>query len=292
MRLEGAWAASSNAASLRRGAVTLWFIFWGSFVQASVTLPSEFVYEARGHFKQGGLVLIWLQPEIALEKDGLRVPVQDGFAVIGFGRDAPASTQLAFIERGRTVAVLDIPLARREYNIQRIEGVAPKFVRPPKREAARLAREGALKRAARADISYRKWASSGFQWPISGRISGVYGSQRFYNGEPRRPHFGIDIAAPAGTPVRPMTKGRVTLAEDNMYFEGGLVFIDHGLGVISVYMHLSEVAVRVGDIVQPHDIIGAVGSTGRSTGPHLDWRVFWRNQRIDPALLVGDMPRD
>jgi murein DD-endopeptidase MepM/ murein hydrolase activator NlpD len=133
------------------------------------------------------------------------------------------------------------------------------------------------------------WFAEPFVWPVEGRISGVYGSQRFYNGEPRRPHFGIDIAAPRKTPVRAPASGRVSLAETDMYFEGGLIFIDHGLSVTSVFMHLDSVHVAVGDIVQQGDVIGRVGSTGRSTGPHLDWRMYWQQQRVDPALLVPPM---
>ena len=103
---------------------------------------------------------------------------------------------------------------------------------------------------------------------------------------PRRPHYGIDIAAPAGTPVKAPAAGRVSLASPDMYFEGGLIFVDHGLGVTSVFMHLETLAVMVGDKVSQGDIIGTVGSTGRSTGPHLDWRMYWTDRRIDPALLA------
>ena len=128
-------------------------------------------------------------------------------------------------------------------------------------------------------------------WPVEGPISGVYGSQRFYNGEPRRPHFGVDVAVPTGTIVRAPAAGRVTLAEPDLYFSGGTVILDHGYRLSSSFLHMSEVSVQVGDELQAGDIIGAVGATGRATGPHLDWRMNWREERIDPQLLAPPMPK-
>jgi murein DD-endopeptidase MepM/ murein hydrolase activator NlpD len=185
--------------------------------------------------------------------------------------------------------VLELTLRPRDYQIQRIEGLPQKMVTPPAEALKKIRRQGKIKRAARAQSVRQTWFAEPFVWPVEGRISGVYGSQRFYNGEPRRPHFGVDIAAPRKTPVRAPASGRVSLAETDMYFEGGLIFIDHGLSVTSVFMHLDSVNVAVGDIVQQGDVIGRVGSTGRSTGPHLDWRMYWQQQRIDPALLVPPM---
>ena len=144
-------------------------------------------------------------------------------------------------------------------------------------------------RMARPDLLQA--ALAGFVWPAEGPISGVYGSQRFYNGEPRRPHFGVDVAVPTGTIVRAPAAGVVTLAEPDLYFSGGTVILDHGYRLSSSFLHMSEVAVQVGDELQPGDIIGAVGSTGRATGPHLDWRMNWREQRIDPQLLAPPMPK-
>ena len=131
---------------------------------------------------------------------------------------------------------------------------------------------------------------AGFVWPAQGPISGVYGSQRFYNGEPRNPHYGVDVAVPRGTPVHAPAAGVVTLAEPDLYFSGGTVILDHGYQLSSTFLHMSEVSVRVGDELQAGDLIGAVGSTGRATGPHLDWRMNWRQERIDPQLLAPPMP--
>ena len=127
---------------------------------------------------------------------------------------------------------------------------------------------------------------------MTGPISGVYGSQRFYNGEPRRPHYGLDIAAGEGALVRAPQAGTVRLAEPDMYFEGGLIFIDHGHSLISVLMHLSSVDVEAGMDVKQGDVVGKVGATGRVTGPHLDWRMYWRDAHVDPQLLLGPQPEE
>lgn len=129
-----------------------------------------------------------------------------------------------------------------------------------------------------------------FIWPSIGPISGVYGSQRILNGQPRRPHFGVDVAAPTGTPVRAPAAGIITLAHPDMYFSGGTVILDHGHGVSSSFLHLSRIHVQVGQRVEQGELIAEIGATGRVTGPHLDWRMNWFGQRIDPALLVGAMP--
>ena len=126
-------------------------------------------------------------------------------------------------------------------------------------------------------------------WPVTGRISGVFGSQRILNGNPRQPHFGIDIVAPRGTPVQAPASGLVTLVKD-LYFSGWTVIINHGLGLNSSFLHLDRVVINIGDSVSRGDMIGTVGSTGRSTGPHLDWRLDWQGRRIDASLVAGPMP--
>jgi murein DD-endopeptidase MepM/ murein hydrolase activator NlpD len=133
------------------------------------------------------------------------------------------------------------------------------------------------------------WAT-GFTWPAQGRLSGFYGSQRVLNGEPRRPHFGVDVAAPTGTPVLAPAPGVVTLAEPDLFYSGGTLIIDHGQGLTSSFLHLSAVSVSVGDTVTTGDRIGAIGATGRASGPHLDWRMNWYDKRVDPQPLAGDMP--
>ena len=251
----------------------------------ALDLPGDYVRGTTGQFTQGGLVVLALTKGTKASLNGEALAVVNEHTLIGFGRDAKLSQSLQFERQGKSLTV-PIKLKKREYNIQRIDGLPPAMVNPPEEALPRIIRGGKLKRAARAIDSRRADFTEDFIWPVKGRISGVYGSQRFYNGEPRRPHFGIDIAAPRGTEVVAPAPGKVTLAEPDMYFEGGLIFIDHGLKLTSAYMHLDTLRVKPGDEVRTGDVIATVGSTGRSTGPHLDWRMFWRGQRIDPALVV------
>ena len=247
--------------------------------------PENFVKSSRGELTQGGLVILTLQPGARALYDGRTLPQYEGKVALGFGRDAPLEQSVLFT-RGETARAVDFQLKARVYVEQRIDGLPPAFVTPPAEALEKIKREAASKRKARSELTLRGGFAEAFIWPVAGRITGVYGSRRFYNGAPRRPHYGIDIAAPAGTPVQAPATGRVTLASPDMYFEGGLIFIDHGLGVTSVFMHLETLAVKVGDEVAQGDVIGTVGSTGRSTGPHLDWRMYWADRRIDPALLA------
>ena len=117
-------------------------------------------------------------------------------------------------------------------------------------------------------------------------ITGVYGSQRILNGKPRRPHYGLDYAASEGTPVKAMMNGVVTLAEKNLYFTGGTIIFDHGHGVSTLYMHMKDVDVKKGQKINQGDIVGTVGQTGRSTGPHLDIRLNWFDVKLDPMSVL------
>ncbi len=256
---------------------------------AAVDLPRQYVFGHTGAFKQGGMIVMALTQGTSVRLNGARleqVATKSGaHTVIGFGRDAPLTQKLTFT-KGQNSETISVKLEKRQYNVQRIDGLPPKMVTPSEEDLPRIIAGSKLKKAARAVRRKSDDFAQDFIWPVSGRISGVYGSQRFYNGEPRRPHYGIDIAAPRGTKVVAPAPGQVTLAEPNMYFEGGLIFIEHGLGVTSAYMHLDTLAVKVGDRVKQGDVIATVGSTGRSTGPHLDWRMFWNKARLDPALVA------
>ena len=163
------------------------------------------------------------------------------------------------------------------------------MVTPPATVLARIKSDGDAVRAARQRHAPLGDFWRGFDWPALGRISGIYGSQRILNGQPRQPHYGIDIAAPTGTPVYAPASGVVTLVKD-LYFSGWTVVIAHGLGVNSSFLHLDRVDVDTDMLVERGGLIGAIGATGRATGPHLDWRIDWRGRRIDPGLLVGAMP--
>jgi murein DD-endopeptidase MepM/ murein hydrolase activator NlpD len=213
----------------------------------------------------------------------------DGYFFAGFHRDAPAGSVLSIGED----CELKLSIAQREYRISRVEGVPQRTVTPPQEDLERIRRERELVRPAKAQrIERPDWLQqvrTGFSWPVTGRISGVYGSQRVYNGTPGNPHYGVDVAVPTGTPVRAPAAGRVTLAEPDLYYSGGTVILDHGYGLSSSFLHMSEISVAVGDELAVGDLIGAVGSTGRATGPHLDWRMAWRDRRIDPQKLVPPM---
>jgi len=215
-----------------------------------------------GDFIPGGLVWGRVEPGSQLRFIQIDVPVlSDGSFVLGLGRDAATQVDLVIDER----QTCTFELATREYRISRVEGVPQRTVTP-------------------------KAVLSGLSWPATGRISGVYGSQRFYNGTPGNPHYGVDVARPTGTPVHAPGPGVVTLAESDLFYSGGTIILDHGYGLSSSFLHMSQIDVRVGDVLETGDVMGAIGATGRATGPHLDWRMSWFNQRVDPQLLVPPMP--
>ena len=174
--------------------------------------------------------------------------------------------------------------------VQEGSGVAANVLRSMGIELKRIRAENAQVASARANTKRVDNFLESFIWPVKGRISGVYGSQRVLNGEPRRPHFGIDIAAPTGTPIVAPAGGTVVLAEKDHFFTGGIIIIDHGYSLSSTLFHMDTVEVEVGQVVAQGDRVGTVGATGRATGPHLDWRMNWGKERLDPQLVVGPMP--
>jgi murein DD-endopeptidase MepM/ murein hydrolase activator NlpD len=180
-----------------------------------------------------------------------------------------------------------LAIVPRQWRIERIDGLPPRTVTPPPEVLKRIRREGALINAARARDSDAKDFAQGFILPAAGRFSGFYGSQRILNGKPRRPHYGLDIAAPVGTPVHAAAAGEVVLAETGLFYTGGTVVIDHGHGLTTIYSHMNSVDVNVGDSVAQGAPIGTIGATGRVTGPHLDWRINWFNVRLDPQLVLN-----
>ncbi|MEY2909945.1 MAG: hypothetical protein RLZZ602_2468 [Pseudomonadota bacterium] len=249
--------------------------------------------ELEGQSIQGGLLWGQAAPDAKISLDGTSVQLTpDGQFVLGLGRDAPSQQTLEIHDSGNCTQVIDV--AARDYRIQRVEGVPQKTVTPPEHELARIARERKLVQAAKAQRlerpEYLLSVRLGMVWPAVGPISGVYGSQRVYNGTPGSPHYGVDVAVPKGHPVTAPAPGVVTLAEPDLFYSGGTVILDHGYGLSSSFLHLSAVHVQVGDELAVGDLIGAVGATGRATGPHLDWRMSWGDERIDPQLLVPPMP--
>ncbi len=254
-------------------------------------MPAPELVVLDGAFIQGGLVLGQTKPgaKVALGEKPIKVDAEGRF-IIGFGRDHAAAVTLSVTQPEGQVQTRALDIAARTYDVSRVEGIAPKYVEPPAETLARIKQEGVRKSAARKQQSDAMGYADGFAWPLAGRISGVYGSQRFYNGTPKRPHYGVDVAAPVGTYFKAPADGVVTLSDDDMYYEGGLIFLDHGMGLVSAFLHLSGVDVKVGDHVKKGQVLGRVGAKGRANGPHLDWRMYWTDQRLDPALLVGPMP--
>lgn len=246
--------------------------------------------ELHGKFVQGGMVIGKTAPGTTVTFQGSPVRVSpEGVFVFGFDRDFPSSGTLVLTDRSGGVTRRDIAVEQRAYDIQRIDGLPPKKVTPDKTDLERIQREAVLVKQARDRYDPRTDFMQAFIWPVTGRISGVYGSQRILNGKPRRPHYGIDIAAPAGTPVVAPADGVVSLVHPGMFFSGATLIIDHGQGISTSYLHLQRILVNRGDRVRQGDVIANVGATGRVTGPHLDWRVNWFQHRLDPALLVPPM---
>ncbi len=240
----------------------------------------------KGDFVQGGLVKGKINRALDIKfKEKVLRKTTDGSFVIGFGRDHPKEANLyIFVNENWILKKLDIK--QRKYKTQVINGLEKKMVTPPHSFWDRIKKENKVIKEVRSLDSNVDFIFQKFTWPAQGIISGVFGSQRILNGTPKRPHYGIDIAAKKGTKVVAPTDSIVRMAEKNLYYTGGTIMLDHGHGVTSVYSHLSSIDVKVGEKVSKNQKIGEVGSTGRSTGPHLDWRVNWFDQRLDPLLLL------
>ncbi|WP_425504875.1 M23 family metallopeptidase [Pseudoxanthomonas japonensis] len=209
-----------------------------------------------------------------------------GTVVFGVGRDETGPLKVDVTTPSGRSESIRIAVTPRDWPVERVDGVPPKTVNPPPEIAARIQREQALVTAARARDDERADFALPFQWPVQGRISGRFGNARVYNGQSGAGHSGMDIAAPNGTPVKAPAGGIVTFASPDLYLTGGTVLLDHGHGVSSNFLHLSRIDVKVGDRVEPGQVIGAVGATGRATGPHLHWGMNWFDTRIDPLLVL------
>lgn len=236
---------------------------------------------------QGAMVIGNTHPAAIVEYAGrtLRVTPYGSF-VFGIGRDATGDAIVRIKQPATDWIEHRIAITPRAWPIENINGVPPATVNPPKEIAERIEREQARVVAARARDDERTGFAQHFTWPVQGRISGRFGNQRVYNGTPKAPHSGMDIAAPNGTPVKAPADGVVTFADPGLYLTGGTVVLDHGHGISSNFLHLSRIDVQVGDAVKQGDAIAAVGATGRATGPHLHWGMNWFDVRIDPLLVL------
>lgn len=237
--------------------------------------------------RQGELVRLKLAAGARLWLDAQALPVAaDGWTTFAAARDRVLPLALRVLAADGSECERRVPVSTRSWPIERVDSVPPDTVDPPPAIAARIAREQAAVAASRSARSLLEDFTAAFSWPVQGRVSGRFGSQRIYNGGRGSPHSGMDIAAPAGTPVRAPAGGIVIFADPALYLTGGTVLIDHGFGVNSSFLHLSRIDVQVGDRVEPGQVLGAVGATGRATGPHLHWGVSWGDVRVEPADLL------
>ncbi len=243
--------------------------------------------EFKGNFLQGHYIVGVTDPssEIIIDKKKVKVS-KDGYFVFGIDRDRKFDLTITQLKDGKEKKFIKKVL-KRKYNIQRIDGLAESKVTPPESVYQRIKEENNKIGKARAINSDLPFFKDQFIMPVDGIISGVYGSQRILNGKPRWPHYGIDIAAKKGTKIKSSGSGVVTMAEADLYYTGGTIIMDHGHGISTIYSHLETLNVQVGDEVLQGNIIGTVGSTGRSTGPHLDFRVNWFQTRLDPMSVLN-----
>jgi murein DD-endopeptidase MepM/ murein hydrolase activator NlpD len=258
---------------------------------ASGFAAEEEAVELTGPMTQGGLIVGRGQPGLrATFEDKLLRVSPSGLFTFGFGRDHAAEAKLHLVYATGKKETRSLSVAPRKFETQNIEGLPEAMVTPPPDAMARIERDIKTVGAARARDTKEEWFADTFAWPVTGIISGLYGSQRILNGVPKQPHFGVDIAVPEGTPIKAPLNAIVSVAETDMYYTVGTVLLDHGQGISTSYLHMSRLDIKVGDKVEQGQVIGAVGKTGRATGPHLCWRLNWFQERLDAQLAAGPMP--
>ncbi len=267
----------------------LWLYLGALWLFASPALALEL----RGDWQQGGVIIGRLQAGEQIEYRGKLLQLSpDHEFVIGLGREAAERATLTLIDTQGNRRPHHFSVKQRQYKLQRVTGVPQQTVEPDPAQVERARREAQMAADARKGDLPLPFFAQTFKWPLTGPVTGVYGSQRIYNGVPNSPHYGVDIARPVGTLVKAPAGGLVTLVHPDMFFSGGTLIIDHGHGLSSTFIHLSEILVKKGDTISQGQPIAKVGKTGRATGPHLDWRMNWFEERVDPQLLVGPMPAD
>ena len=279
--------------ALRIAVVALFVLACGAcvstrpYAQSVATFRADSAIRTPASVTQGSLLFGSVSPGSVLNYAGRNVRIaDDGRFVVGVARTQVGVVTLKLTRPDGSASDLTIPVVAREFPVDRVEGVPEQTVNPPPEIVARIEREQAQVNAARTRDDDRTDFEAKFIWPVTGRISGLFGNQRIYNGTPSAPHSGMDIAAPAGTPVHAPAGGIVTFANPDLYLTGGTVLIDHGHGVSSNFLHLSRIDVSVGERVAQGQVIGQVGATGRATGPHLHWGMNWFDVRVDPLLLM------
>jgi murein DD-endopeptidase MepM/ murein hydrolase activator NlpD len=263
-------------------------VFMASLINSQTVLAEE---QLITQFFQGALIVGKTAPENKVMLNGKAIKVSaNGDYALGFSRDEKNNSELNIISPDGSVEKQILKPLKREYNIQRVEGIAKKIMNPNKKALSRVREDNKKIKAARKIDSDLTAFAQGFIAPIDGVITGVYGSQRYYNGVPKTPHYGLDYAGKKGDPVKAPADGVVLMYEPDMFYSGGTMIIDHGHGVSSTFLHLSDSYVKVGDKISKGQLVAAVGASGRATGPHLDWRINWFNMRLDPALVLKLKP--
>lgn len=260
----------------------------GSLARPALAAPIRL--SLGGRYRQGGFAVGLTEPgaAVTLGEEMIGAASRAGFFFLGFDRDAGASA----LVRATTAAGTSqesLTILPGDFDVQRISGLPRDQVSPSDPALLERIRQEAERKAvaleSRLDADYFR---DGFAMPLeTWRLSARFGGQRILNGAPKRPHYGADLAAPAGTAIHAPAAGLVVMAEPNMHFEGGMTMIDHGQGLVSLYLHQSRIKVEAGQTVVAGQTLGAVGMTGRATGPHLCWRLSWRGRHLDPMLLVG-----
>jgi len=262
-----------------------------SFAASSQVLAAPEQIALTGEIKQGGLLVGKTLAQNTVTLNGKDITVsKSGDYTFGFSRDDNKSYQLVITSVNGDRVEKTLTPEKRSYNIQRIEGIKKSIMQPNPKSVARARQDSKQVKTARKVASTLDYFAHGFIAPIEGTITGVYGSQRVYNGVPKNPHFGLDYAGKAGDPVKAPASGTVLLWVPDMFYSGGTMIIDHGHGVSSTFLHLSNSYVKQGDTVEQGQTVAAVGKSGRATGPHLDWRINWFNVKIDPALVLKVKP--
>jgi len=245
--------------------------------------------EFQGKFIQGHFIIGKTESgtKVLIDKKEVRTS-DDGYFVFGIGRDRKYDVVITLNKDGNKQKIVKKVL-KRKYNIQRIDGLPEEQVTPPEEVYVRIKKENKLIGDAKAIDSNLTYFKNKFIVPIENTIiSGVYGSQRILNGEPKWPHYGLDFAADEGTTIKAMLDGIVTLAEPDLYYTGGTLMFDHGHGISTIYLHMQKLLVKKGQKIKQGDVIGTVGSTGRATGPHLDIRLNWFQTRLDPETVLSN----
>ncbi|MGL5907780.1 MAG: M23 family metallopeptidase [Shewanella sp.] len=265
-----------------------WIVVAGFSSLASISHAQEVSFT--GKFEQGALIRaqVPVGTQVRLNEKDIKVS-PEGYLAFGFDRDGAQQQQLTLVYPNGLTEIKPLTVAQRQYNIQHVKGISNKIMKPDPIAQERAAKDAAQVKAARAILSDHTAVFQDFIWPLTGRISGVYGSQRIYNDVPGNPHFGVDVAAKTGTVVVAPADGVISLSVPDMFYSGGTMVIDHGYGVSSSFLHLSKLYVSAGTRVKQGQALAEVGATGRANGPHLDWRLNWYQMRLDPTSVVPPM---